>query len=66
MREQHPEGYDTLHPHAWQEGGSSSGEVRWLTCGICGRSWDDGFITGRTPAPAGRCPFEGEHDMEDE
>lgn len=66
--EQHPDGYPTLHPHDWQEGGRSpeDGEVRWYTCGTCGRSWDDAFITGRTPTPAGRCPFEAEHDEEDE
>ena len=31
------------------------------TCGTCGRSWDDGKVTGSTPAPAGRCPFEHFH-----
>ena len=30
-----------------------------VTCGDCGRAWDDSIITGVTPAPAGRCPFEG-------
>lgn len=62
--EQHPDGYDSLHPHDWQKGGKTpdSGEIRWATCNTCGRSWDDAFITGRTPAPAGRCPFEYEHD----
>ncbi len=32
------------------------------TCGHCGRSWDDGVSTGRTPTPSGRCPFEDFHD----
>jgi hypothetical protein len=30
-----------------------------VTCGHCGRSWDDSIPTSMTPAPAGRCPFEG-------
>ena len=29
------------------------------TCGQCGRSWDDSIVTGITPAPSARCPFEG-------
>ena len=29
-----------------------------VTCGSCGRSWDDGITTGMTPTPSGRCPFE--------
>lgn len=33
------------------------GEI--ATCGECGRSWDDSIPTGMTPAPSGRCPFEG-------
>jgi hypothetical protein len=32
-----------------------------ITCGECGRSWDDGIPTGYTPAPSGRCPFESFH-----
>lgn len=32
------------------------------TCGTCGRSWDDGKVTGWTPTPSGRCPFEYFHD----
>ncbi len=31
------------------------------TCGTCGRIWDDNIVTGWTPAPAGRCPFEPSH-----
>lgn len=33
------------------------------TCGTCGRSWDDGKVTGMTPAPSGRCPFESFHEV---
>ena len=36
------------------------------TCGHCGRSWDDGLITGITPTPSGRCPFEYDHVYEEE
>lgn len=32
-----------------------------MTCGTCLRTWDDSVITGVTPVPAGRCPFEYEH-----
>lgn len=35
------------------------------TCGTCGRSWDDAVVTGWTPAPMARCPFEDEHADED-
>jgi len=31
------------------------------TCGHCGLSWDDAIITGITPTPSGRCPFEYFH-----
>jgi len=31
-------------------------------CGECGLSWDDGKVTGWTPSPAGRCPFEYFHN----
>lgn len=34
------------------------------TCGECGRSWDDAVVTGWTPAPSARCPFEYEHEQE--
>ena len=33
------------------------------TCGTCGLTWDDGKITGMTPAPSARCPFEAFHDL---
>lgn len=32
-----------------------------VTCGTCGRSWDDAIATEWTPTPAGRCPFEAWH-----
>ena len=32
-----------------------------LTCGTCGRTWDDAHATAWTPAPAARCPFENLH-----
>lgn len=31
------------------------------TCGTCRRSWDDSHVSGITPTPSGRCPFEYEH-----
>lgn len=34
----------------------------YTTCGTCGRTWDDAIITGMTPAPSARCPFEDFHD----
>lgn len=34
-------------------------EADVCTCGECGRSWDDAVVTGWTPAPSARCPFEG-------
>lgn len=36
------------------------------TCGHCGLTWDDGIVTGITPTPAARCPFEGFHDYDDD
>lgn len=32
-----------------------------VTCGACGRSWNDHHSSGWTPAPSGRCPFEYDH-----
>ena len=37
-----------------------------VTCGTCGLSWDDAIVTGWTPAPSARCPFESFHVDEDE
>lgn len=31
------------------------------TDGACGLSWDDSIVTGMTPAPSARCPFEYFH-----
>lgn len=30
-------------------------------CGTCGLSWDDDIVTGITPVPSARCPFEQFH-----
>lgn len=32
-----------------------------VTCGECGRTWDDAVPTAYTPAPSARCPFEHWH-----
>jgi hypothetical protein len=32
-----------------------------VTCGTCGRTWDDAVVTSVTPTPSARCPFEYEH-----
>lgn len=40
-------------------------DPRATVCGACGRGWDDTVSTAWTPAPAGRCPFEYEHDDEE-
>lgn len=32
------------------------------TCGECGKSWNDALISGSTPAPSGRCPYEHIHE----
>jgi hypothetical protein len=37
-----------------------------VTCGTCGRSWNDAAISSLTPAPSGRCPFEYDHEPDDE
>lgn len=34
------------------------------TCGHCGRTWDDGHVSGYTPTPSGRCPFEPWHTVQ--
>lgn len=36
------------------------------TCGHCERSWNDAAISGSTPAPSGRCPFEYEHEYDED
>jgi len=35
------------------------------TCGACGHSWNDAAVSAVTPTPAGRCPFEYDHELED-
>jgi hypothetical protein len=35
---------------------------RRMSCGHCGRSWDDAIATSYTPAPSARCPFEDFHN----
>lgn len=35
-----------------------------VTCGTCGRSWDDSIATSYTPTPSARCPFEVYHQSE--
>lgn len=37
--------------------------VDMFTCGTCGQRWNDALISSRTPVPAGRCPYEYEHDQ---
>ncbi len=34
------------------------------TDGNCGLSWDDSIITGMTPTPSARCPFEAFHSYD--
>jgi hypothetical protein len=36
--------------------------VRLATCGTFGLTWNDALISARTPVPAGRCPFEYDHE----
>lgn len=38
----------------------------YMTCGTCGRTWDDALVSGMTPVPSGRCPFEYDHEEEEE
>lgn len=35
-------------------------------CETCGEQWNDAIITGITPTPSGRCPFEYEHEYDEE
>lgn len=34
-----------------------------MGCGTCERSWDDSHVTGVTPVPSARCPFEYDHEQ---
>jgi len=38
-----------------------TGAAGEATCGECERTWDDTVVTGMTPTPAARCPFEPFH-----
>lgn len=36
-------------------------KVDTTTCDDCGKSWNDALISGSTPAPSARCPYEHIH-----
>jgi hypothetical protein len=38
----------------------------WALCGHCGRGWNDEKSTSVTPTPSGRCPFEYEHEQDEQ
>lgn len=57
-RQPYPWAY-TVHDNGVVE--RPSNDPRATVCGECGRGWDDAVSTAWTPAPAGRCPFEYEH-----
>jgi hypothetical protein len=48
-------------PDEWEVQPDPDGNA---TCGACGLSWDDTKVTGITPTPSGRCPFEYFHHEE--
>jgi len=50
-------------PEDWPVQPLQSGDKaeRPTTCGTCGRTWDDAKVTGMTPTPSARCPFEAFH-----
>jgi hypothetical protein len=35
--------------------------VETATCGNCDKEWNDALISGSTPTPSGRCPYEAIH-----
>jgi len=37
-----------------------------MTCGHCGRTWNDAAISAYTPTPSARCPFEFAHEYDAE
>lgn len=43
-----------------------AGDREWATCGHCERTWADDHVTGITPTPSGRCPFEYDHEYDDD
>jgi hypothetical protein len=36
------------------------------TCGHCGRTWNDANISSLTPTPSGRCPYEYDHEYDED
>jgi len=56
----------TIHVHANGVVELDPADSRATVCGTCGRAWDDSVSTAWTPAPAARCPFEYDHDGDDE
>ena len=67
-----PHGREDLYKRKWMHGGrllhdeADIPRLKWATCNHCERSWNEAYITGRTPAPSARCPFEDEHHYPDE
>ena len=62
-------GYDTLvvvkrHTHRNAVVETDGTGARDMTCGTCGRSWDNSMSSDLTPTPSGRCPFEYDHEEE--
>lgn len=39
-------------------------DPRATVCGTCGAAWDDTVSTSVTPTPAGRCPWEADHQAQ--
>jgi len=44
----------------------SANDPRATVCGNCGLGWDDSKVTGMTPVPAARCPFEYFHIQDED
>lgn len=55
----HVPGDFPVRPIAWWTSAQQAGSP--VTCGECGRTWDDAVPTSWTPAPSARCPFEHFH-----
>ena len=46
------------HPRGCDCGGcTESNQPDWVTCGGCGKHWDDSVSTATTPPPSALCPF---------
>ncbi len=45
-----------------QTDGNGLTVVDMAVCGTCKSAWNDALISARTPAPAGRCPYEYIHE----